>query len=462
MAKAVKVGVIGAGSAQFSLGLVRDLILTESLRGSTVSFMDLDEERLGVIHRLASRYVQEAGVNLRFERTLQREAALDGADFVINTALVGGHPAEEAERRLAEEHGYYRGIRPLHLQSQLGMMVSVVRDMERRCPHAWLIQSSNPVFEGCTLMTRESSVKVVGLCHGFHGYRGICRVLGLDPEQVTWQAPGFNHVIYLTQFRYRGEDAYPILDRWIATEAEHYWATHRPTYGDNHMSRAAIDHYQRVGLMPLGDTPRAFTTWWYHTDLETKQRWFGHLGGFDSEIGWQQYLDKLQENLEAIARAARDERTPVSEALPLTHSGELQVPLIDSLTNDVQRTLQVNVPNHGAIQGIPEDVVVEGLGVISGAGIQLLQIGTLPETLMLQIMLPRWVLLERTLSAYRRRDFNLLRDLVLEDHRTTSREQADALLEAMFALPHHAEAARWYGREQRPVVPAPRAAVTVQ
>jgi hypothetical protein len=29
MSKAVKIGVIGAGSAQFSLGLVRDLILTE-------------------------------------------------------------------------------------------------------------------------------------------------------------------------------------------------------------------------------------------------------------------------------------------------------------------------------------------------------------------------------------------------------------------------------------------------
>lgn len=33
MEKAVKVTVIGAGSAEFSLGLVRDLCLTEGLEG---------------------------------------------------------------------------------------------------------------------------------------------------------------------------------------------------------------------------------------------------------------------------------------------------------------------------------------------------------------------------------------------------------------------------------------------
>ena len=36
MVTAVKIGVIGAGSATFSLGLVKDLCLTESLRGSHV------------------------------------------------------------------------------------------------------------------------------------------------------------------------------------------------------------------------------------------------------------------------------------------------------------------------------------------------------------------------------------------------------------------------------------------
>jgi alpha-galactosidase/6-phospho-beta-glucosidase family protein len=102
MPKAVKIGVIGAGSAQFSLGLVRDLILTESLHGSTVCFMDVDAERLDLVYRLAQRYVNELGVELYFERSPERQAVLADADFVINTALVGGHYAEEAERTLSD------------------------------------------------------------------------------------------------------------------------------------------------------------------------------------------------------------------------------------------------------------------------------------------------------------------------------------------------------------------------
>ncbi len=451
MSTAVKIGVIGAGSATFSLALVHDLILTEGLHGSTVVFMDIDADRLDFIHRLAQRYVEETGVDLRFERTLVREEALADADFVVNTALIGGHPAEEAERRFVDERGYYRGLRPLHMQRQLGFMLDVARDMERICPDAWLIQSSNPVFEGCTLMTRETGVKVVGLCHGFRGYRRIARVLGLDPEQITWQAPGLNHVVYLTHLRYRGKDAYPILDDWIANKAEQYWATEGDWgFNETDMSRAAIDHYQRVGLMPLGDTPRAFTTWWYHTDLETKRRWFGApTGGFDSEIGWQQYLDRLQTRLDTIARAVRDERTPITQSLPLAHSGEIQLPLMDSLVNDVERVLQVNVPNNGAIAGIPDNVVVEGKATVSGMGIQLLQVGKLPETLMMQIILPRWLLMERELSAYVNRDYNLLRDIVLEDHRTQSREQVDALLDDWLSMPVNADLVDWYRHAPR-------------
>jgi len=446
MPRAVKIGVIGAGSAQFSLGLVRDLILTKSLHGSTVTFMDIDAERLDLVYRLAHRYVEEQGVDLHFERSFVREDALADADFVINTALIGGHGADESERKLAEQHGYYRGERVLHLQRQLHMMLSVARDMERICPNAWLIQSSNPVFEGCTLMTRETGVKVVGLCHGFYGYVHICKVLGIDEKEVTWQAPGFNHVIYLTDFRYRGENAYPLLDEWIANESEKYWATYLPTFGENDMSRAAIDQYKRVGLMPIGDAARAFTTWWYHTNLETKKYWFGPLGGFDSEIGWQLYLDKLQANIEAIARVARTTTTPVSEMLPLKYSGELQLPLIDSLTNNVERIMQVNVPNMGTIQGIPDDVVVEGKAVVSGKGVQLLHVGRLPETLMQQVMYPRHLLLEQTLSAYVNHDKELLRDIVREDHRTKTPEQANRLIDAIFALPHNAELERWYNQ----------------
>jgi len=91
MTSNLKIAIIGAGSAQFSLGLVRDLCLTPNMAGSLVSLMDINEERLDRIHNVAARYAKELNFDLRFEKTTSRETALKDADFILNTASVGPH-----------------------------------------------------------------------------------------------------------------------------------------------------------------------------------------------------------------------------------------------------------------------------------------------------------------------------------------------------------------------------------
>src|SRR5436305_12200264 len=59
MPRSIKISIIGAGSGVFSLGLVKDLCLTDNLRESEVCFMDLNPERLDIVHGLAMRYAQE-------------------------------------------------------------------------------------------------------------------------------------------------------------------------------------------------------------------------------------------------------------------------------------------------------------------------------------------------------------------------------------------------------------------
>lgn len=108
MSKSPKVSVIGAGSAQFSLGIVKDLCLTKGLDGSHVTFMDIDEERLDMIFKLASRYAHQLGSALTFDKTTDRQAALQGSDFVLNAAYVLGHTVEADMRKLAaDKYGYY-------------------------------------------------------------------------------------------------------------------------------------------------------------------------------------------------------------------------------------------------------------------------------------------------------------------------------------------------------------------
>jgi len=159
MPSRVKLGVIGAGSATFSVGVVKDICLQESLAGSHVTLMDVNPDRLEPMLRFGERYARELGADVTFDMTTEREEALREADFVLNTAQYGGHDFVEGLRAWTEEQGYYRGFR-INDVLNIRVMLSVARDMQRLCPDAWLIQAGNPVFEGCTAMTRATGIKV--------------------------------------------------------------------------------------------------------------------------------------------------------------------------------------------------------------------------------------------------------------------------------------------------------------
>jgi alpha-galactosidase len=446
MGKAVKITVIGAGSAQFSLGLVKDLCTTEGLAGSHVTFMDIHEGRLDMIYKLGTRYAQEYGANLTFDKTMDREAALQGADVVINTAYVLGHEHEAEMRDLATQHGYYHQSVGIPHYYQFALMLSVAKDMERICPDAWLLQVGNPVFTGSTLMTRETSIKVCGLCHGHYGYREVAEVLGLDADKVVWQAPGLNHNIWMTHFIYEGQNAYPLLDEWIATKGEEYWATHvAKTTHDAQMSRGAINEYQLYGLMPIGDTVRR-GGWWYHTNIDTKKRWFGEpYGGPDTHIARPYFVKNLEARIAEMTRIANDPKASVVEFIGTKKTREQIVPIVDGLMNNNEGQFQVNVPNKGALPGIPDDVVVEVPALVNIKGITPMRVDPLPAKVMLGHVLPEWLDMERDLYTFKTGDRSFLLFDLLQNHQTCSYDQAVELLNATLEMEFHQDYNQYFG-----------------
>lgn len=440
MSSSVKISIIGAGSAVFSGGLVKDLCLTESLAGSHVCFMDIDEERLEMIHRLGSRYAEELGADLTFEKTLERGAALRDADFVINTAAVRSEYHRRDLRKITDAHGYYYGggIRlPFY---QLDLMLDIARDMEEICPDAWLIFAANPVFDGTTLVSRETGIKVCGLCHGHYGYRGIAETIGIDPDRVTWQAPGLNHNIWLTHFIYEGEDAYPLIDEWIENEAEEYWETHVAAgTHDAQMSRAAVHQYRMYGLFPIGDTVRG-SGWWYSTDRETRLRWFfPPHGGPDTHEARALVRERKEKRIAKMTEAAYDPDASLVEMFGAERTREQHIPIIDGLVNDNEGQFQVNVRNDGALPGIPDDVAVEVPAIVNKKGIQPIRVEPLPPKIMLERILPRWLRMERGLEAFKTGDRSMLLWDVLECHQTRSYDQAVTVLEELLDMPGHEE-----------------------
>ena len=448
MSKAVKIAVIGAGSAQFSLGLVRDLCLTEGLAGSHISFMDIHEGRLDMITKLGTRYANEFGSKLTFDKTMNREQALEGADFVINTAYVLGHEHEAEMRDLATKNGYYHSSVGIPSFYQLNLMLAVAKDMERICPDAWLIQVGNPVFQGSTLMTRETGIKVCGLCHGHYGYREIASTIGLDPDKVDWQAPGLNHNIWLTDFIYEGQDAYPLIDKWIAENGEEYWRTHqaRSTH-DAQMSRGAVNQYHMYGLFPIGDTVRR-GGWWYHGNIETKKHWFGEpYGGPDTHIARPYFVKNLDARIAEYTRIANDPSASVTQYAGTEKTREQIVPIMDGLINNNEGYFQVNVPNHGALPGIPDDVVVEVPAIVNIKGIQPIRVDPLPPKVMFGHVLPDWLDMERELLAFKTGDRSLLVWDVLQNHQTCSYDQAVDLVDATLAMEFHQDYTEYFGED---------------
>lgn len=444
------IAIIGAGSAVFSLGLIRDLCLTERLHGCEVRLMDIDETRLRAIARLCERYSEEMGAGIRTMATSDRRAALAGADFVINTALVSGYAGMRAGWDVAARHGYRFGgsLHVMHDEpfwvnfSQLRFFDEVVREVRELCPGAWYLQVANPVLAGITWLGRRyPDVKMVGLCHGFAGVFKLADALGLDRERLTYEIPGVNHTVFLTHAYHDGEDVFPLIDAWIEKEAPAFWET---CPASDLLGPVAVDLYRRFGVFPIGDTCNpggGSWPWQYHVDEATERRWHEDPAGW-----WERYFSKSAERVAQIERAALDETRPVREAFPPEHSGEVMVPLIESIACDVPRTLIGNVLNTGEfVPGLPRDFAVEIPMQVSKRGIAGIQTQRLPEAVLAQIWKDRAAPVTIELAAYDEGSRERLIELVLADPWTRSLEQAEALVAEILAMPRHGAMRQHYG-----------------
>ncbi|MEZ0346320.1 MAG: alpha-glucosidase/alpha-galactosidase [Infirmifilum sp.] len=453
----VKIAVIGAGSIAWSSKIIHDLLHTPTLLGSEVHLVDIDNDRLKMVKGFASRYASELGADYKFFATTDRRQAIRDADFVVNTAMYGGHGYYEKMRELSEKHGYYRGVNSTEWNMvsdyhtiwgyyQFKLAFDIAKDVEQYAPDAWLLQLANPVFELTTLISRETKVKTIGLCHGHLGYKEIARHLGFNPEEVEAEVIGFNHVVWLTKLAFRGRNLYPLIDEWIQRQSESYWRQWRQNQRDPfdiQMSPAAVDMYRRYGLFPVGDTVRG-GTWVYHWDLKTKQYWYGPTGGPDSEIGWMLYLGHHWWYSGFLEKLISDPRVSISSFFPPTRTEESLIPLISSIANDEPAVYQVNVLNNGALNGIPDNVAVEIPAEVSSKGVRRPGGLALPGRILKAVLWPRMLRMEMAVTAFLEGGKQLLIDWLMLDPRTKSERQAEEAWDEILSMPENEEMKRHY------------------
>ena len=172
----IKIAMIGAGSVVFSKNLTGDILSYPEFKNATMTYMDVDADRLEVGGNLCRKVAKALGANPKIETTLDRREALRGADFVINMVQIGGFDSTLVDFEIPRKYGLnftiadttgpgglFRALRTFPMLSGL------CRDMMELCPGATLLNYSNPMAMNMHTVTRTSNIRSVGLCHSVQG-----------------------------------------------------------------------------------------------------------------------------------------------------------------------------------------------------------------------------------------------------------------------------------------------------
>ena len=364
--------LIGAGSAGIGLDTLCDLFAhREELTGATIGLVDVDAPALAKVERLAQRLNAASGAPFTIQASTDRRALLPGADFVVIAVEVNRLPLWRLDWEIPRRHGVRHILGEnggpgglLHALRTVPLVLEIARDIEALCPHALVINFTNPLSRVCLALTRYTRLRVVGLCHQIGaGLANVAQTLDLDETEIDLQAVGINHFTWITALRHRqsGADLYPAFRTRLAL---------RPPAFEP-LSRRLFDAF---GLFPAaGDD---------HLGEEIGWAWETDPLAADTTAAAEPALFRSQQGLKETTTAALEEALDDDEALDalLEHrSDERIVAVICGVPhNRHQVEMAVNVVNHGAVHNLPDWMVVEAPAVVSRAGVQPLAVGDLP------------------------------------------------------------------------------------
>jgi len=219
-----KIAFIGAGSFGFTRNLVRDILSFPALADATIVLMDIDPDRLAAIKKAVDLIVAAGGYPARVIATQNRVEALRDADGVVCTILAGGVQVWRHDIEIPKKYGVdinvgdtrgpagiFRALRTIPV------MLDICRDIERYCPQAIFLNYTNPMAMLCRAMQGISKVQVTGLCHSVQGTAEmLAKWIGAPMDEVTYLCAGINHQAWYLDYRWKGQDAYPLIREAVA------------------------------------------------------------------------------------------------------------------------------------------------------------------------------------------------------------------------------------------------------
>jgi alpha-galactosidase len=368
----VKVTLIGAGSAVFARQIVTDVLAIDGLDGGTFALVDIDADRLELAHDISEKLVGATGKDWTVESSTERNDVLAGTDFLVNSIEVAGlenvrHDYEIPLRYGVDQcigdtigpGGIFKALRtgPAWLE--------ILRDAERECPGAMVMNYTNPMSLLTLAAIRATSMDVVGLCHSIQGTsEQLAGYLEVPPEELCWRAAGINHNSWFVELARDGEDLYPELRERARTSRVY---EHDPV---------RFETMLHLGAFPSessGHFSEYLPYFRKRPDLIKRYTRDGYLG--ESGYYANNWPTWRAENDEEIRKMLSGE-----EELPLERSPEYAADVIEAVTFGREMVIYGNVRNTGLIDNL-SDGCVEVACLVDRNGVQPCHFGPLPEQL---------------------------------------------------------------------------------
>ncbi|MBW2280591.1 MAG: alpha-glucosidase/alpha-galactosidase [Deltaproteobacteria bacterium] len=215
----VRIAMLGAGSS-FTPRLVNDVLRTPGAERGQIALCDIDENRLGTMHALIEKLIASLGRDgWTVESSTKRTDLLEGSHYLVNCIEVSGVDCVRIDNDIPARYGVdqcigdtigpgglFKGLRTIPV------WLDVLRDAERLCPDAIVLNYTNPMSMMCLAAARESTMRVVGLCHSVQATSSLlARRAGVRFRDLEWECAGINHLAWFTRLRSGGRELYPGL-----------------------------------------------------------------------------------------------------------------------------------------------------------------------------------------------------------------------------------------------------------
>jgi alpha-galactosidase len=368
-----KIAIIGAGSMVFSTTLLNDILQTPGLEDATVALMGPTMSKLKKVEDYTNKIIKKNNLSMQIFSTTDRREAIKDADFVITTFQIGGMEAYKYDYEIPMKYGVdqclgqcvgpggvFRGMR------SIPVLADIMHDMEELCPDALLLNYVNPMAACSIGMSKSSSIKFVGLCHGVQTTMDLIGgYVNSKKEDIDFLAAGINHMAWFLKLEKDGKDIYPLFRENIE----------KPDYYINDKVRIEVARY--FGYFMTESTGHLSEyLYWFRKNKEAMDTYCDQPA-FGGETGaYYKYCCAMEEKFKKVDILSLES----GDLGPRSH--DYCSYIIEAIKTGNTFRLNGNIMNdEGFIANLPKECCVEVPIFVDKMGLHPAHVGNLPQQL---------------------------------------------------------------------------------